>query len=48
MGKDDSTVIQEVIYSPETPGKDVVFIKPNIPDCFTSQKTYSDMSIEIS
>lgn len=23
--------------TPETPGKDVTFIKPNIPDCWTPQ-----------
>lgn len=26
-------------YTPETPGKDIVFDKPNIPECWSPQPT---------
>lgn len=33
-----------VIYTPETPGKDVVFIKPNIPNCWGVQPTLNKIN----
>lgn len=32
----------QVVLSPETPGKDIPFIKPNIPKCWSPQSVVTE------